>query len=78
LEDAVSLFTKEGVEAIAICFMNSFANKEHEEVAAKIIREKIPDAYLTISSTLLPSIRFYDRISTTVLNSYVGPISLTN
>lgn len=74
LEDAVALFTEEGVEAIAVCFMNSFANREHEEVAAKIIREKIPNAYLTISSTLLPSIRFYDRISTTVLNSYVGPI----
>jgi len=71
--DAVNLFTEEGVQAIAICFMNSFANKEHEEVTAKIIREKLPNAYLTVSSTLLPSIRFYDRISTTVLNSYVGP-----
>jgi N-methylhydantoinase A len=74
VQDAVALFEKEGVEAIAICFMNSFVNKEHEEVAARIIREKMPDAYLTVSSTILPSIRFYDRISTTVLNSYVGPI----
>ena len=73
--DAVAnLFADEKIEAIAICFMNSFANKEHEEVAARIIREKIPGAYLTVSSTLLPSVRFYDRISTTVLNSYVGPI----
>jgi N-methylhydantoinase A len=71
---AVQHFTKEGVEAIAICFMNSFANRAHEEIAAKIIREKMPNVYLTVSSTLLPSIRFYDRISTTVLNSYVGPI----
>ncbi len=74
VEDAIKLFQKEGVEAIAICFMNSFANPEHEEVAAKIIRDKKPDLYMTLSSTLLPSIRFYDRISTTVLNSYVGPI----
>ena len=74
VHDAVDLFKKEEVKAIAICFMNSFANKAHEEIAAKIIREKIPDAYLTVSSILLPSIRFYDRISTTVLNSYVGPI----
>jgi len=72
--DAVSLFTREEAQAIAICFMNSFANKEHEEVAARIIREKLPHAYLTVSSTLLPSIRFYDRVSTTVLNSYVGPV----
>ncbi len=74
VHDAADLFLKEGVQAIAICFMNSFANKDHEEVAAKIIRERVPEAYLTVSSTLLPSIRFYDRISTTVLNSYVGPI----
>ncbi len=74
VHDAADLFFKEGVQAIAICFMNSFANRAHEEVAAKIIRERIPEAYLTVSSTLLPSIRFYDRVSTTVLNSYVGPI----
>ena len=74
VKEAAKLFTEEGIEAIAICFMNSFANKDHEEVAAQIIREKLPGTYLTVSSTLLPSIRFYDRISTTVLNSYVGPI----
>ncbi|MFB0565294.1 MAG: hydantoinase/oxoprolinase family protein [Candidatus Aminicenantaceae bacterium] len=72
--DAAKLFKKEGVEAIAICFINSFANNEHESIAAKIIREELPDSYLTVSSRFLPSIRFYDRISTTVLNSYVGPI----
>lgn len=72
--DSVKLFKKEGVEAIAICFMNSFADNKHESVAAKIIQEKFPDTYLTVSSEFLPSIRFYDRISTTVLNSYVGPI----
>ncbi len=72
--DAVKLFKKEGVEAIAICFMNSFADDKHESLAAQIIQERLPDPYLTVSSEFLPSIRFYDRISTTVLNSYVGPI----
>lgn len=72
--DAVWLLEKEDVEALAICFMNSFANGSHETVAAKVIKEKMPTAYLTVSSEFLPSIRFYDRISTTVLNSYVGPI----
>ena len=71
---AAELFVKEGVEAVAICFMNSFSNSGHEERAARIISEAMPGKYLTISSELLPSIRFYDRISTTVLNSYVGPI----
>lgn len=74
VHNAVRLFEKENVEAIAVCFMNSFANGTHEAEAAKIITEKMPGAYLTVSSEFLPSIRFYDRISTTVLNSYVGPI----
>ncbi len=71
---AIELFKREGVEAVAICFMNSFANPEHEHRAAELVRAEMPDAYLTVSSDLLPSIRFYDRVSTTVLNSYVGPI----
>jgi len=85
--DAAKLFKKEGIEAIAICFMNSFANDNHESMAEKIIKEKFcsdlvessdgldkSSTYITVSSSFFPSIRFYDRISTTVLNSYVGPI----
>jgi N-methylhydantoinase A len=70
---ATSFLAAEGVEAVAICFMNAFANPDHEARAAEIVREALSDAYLTVSSDLLPSIRFYDRVSTTVLNSYVGP-----
>ncbi len=71
---AIDLFRAEGVEAVSICFMNSFANSEHEHRAAELVRKELPDAYLSVSSDLLPSIRFYERISTTALNSYVGPI----
>ncbi len=85
--DAAKLFKKEGIEAIALCFMNSFANDTHESMAEKIIKEEFgidlvesgdefdkSSTYITVSSSFFPSIRFYDRISTTVLNSYVGPI----
>lgn len=65
---------RQGVAAVAICFMNSFANGDHEEAAAKLVREVLPDVYLSVSTDVLPSIRFYDRTSTTVLNAYVGPI----
>jgi N-methylhydantoinase A len=74
ISDAIRLFKQEKVKAVAICFMNSFSNPEHETKAAEMIKRQFPDAYLTVSSIFLPSIRFYDRISTTVLNSYVGPI----
>ena len=73
VRDALTLFKEESVEAVAICFMNSFANAEHEEAAAALVRKEMPDAYLTASADLLPSIRFYNRLSTTVLNSYNGP-----
>jgi N-methylhydantoinase A len=73
VENAVNFMAHEGVEAVAVCFMNAFANNQHEEAVGRIIAEKIPDAYLTVSNRILPSIRFYDRVSTTVLNSYVGP-----
>lgn len=73
VQDGAKLFQEEGVEAIAICFMNSFANHVHESRTAEIIKEQFPDTYLTVSSSFLPSIRYYDRLSTTVLNSYVGP-----
>jgi N-methylhydantoinase A len=73
VDDAIALFKREGVEAVSICFMNSYANSAHEAFAAERVRAAMPEAFLTVSSTLLPSIRFYDRISTTALNSYVGP-----
>ncbi len=72
--EALEFFEAEGVEAIAICFMNSFANPAHEAAAAELVRKQMPDAYLSVSSQLLPTVRFYNRISTTVLNAYVGPI----
>ena len=73
VERAVELLRQEDIEAVAVCFMNSFADPEHERQVAQLVRQEMPDAYLTVSTDLLPSIRFYDRVSTTVLNSYVGP-----
>jgi len=74
VDHAVDFMIGEDVAAVAVCFMNSFANNRHEEEVAKIVSSKMPAVYLTVSSRLLPSVRFYDRVSTTVLNSYVGPI----
>jgi N-methylhydantoinase A len=70
---AIDLFRREGVQAVAICFMNSFANAAHERAAAELVRRELPGAYLSVSTEVLPSIRFYERVSTTALNAYVGP-----
>jgi N-methylhydantoinase A len=74
VREACRRFQDEGVEAVAVCFMNSFANPEHEEEAARMVAELMPEAYLSVSTRVLPSIRFYDRVSTTCLNAFVGPI----
>jgi N-methylhydantoinase A len=63
-----------GVGAVAICFLNAFANPAHEERALGIVREALPSAYVCASTEVLPVIRFYNRISTTALNAYVGPV----
>jgi len=70
---AIEQFKRADVQAVAICFMNSFANPAHERAAAEIVRRELPGAYLSVSSDVLPSIRFYERVSTTALNAYVGP-----
>jgi N-methylhydantoinase A len=70
---ACDVFRREAVEAIAISFMHSPANGEHERRARDLCRELLPGAYVTASSDLLPQVRYYDRTSTTVLNAYAGP-----
>ena len=73
VRDALHGWRAEGVQAVAVCFMNSFANPAHEQAAAEVVRREWPEAYLSVSTEVLPSIRFYDRVSTTALNAYVGP-----
>ncbi len=74
VREAARLFAREGVEAVAVCFLNAFANGEHERAAEAVLREELPDAFLAVSSDVLPTIRFYNRVSTTVLDAYTGPV----
>ncbi|WP_457551092.1 hydantoinase/oxoprolinase family protein [Desulfobacula sp.] len=72
--EGTKYFISNDIEAVAVCFMHSYTNNSHERKAEEIIRKYMPDAYLSVSSSVLPQIRFYDRVSTTVLNASVGPI----
>ena len=74
LQEALQLCKEEDVDAIAVCFLHSYADPLNEKKAKSLIKKYLPGVYLTLSCELLPQIRFYDRLSTTVLNSYVGPI----
>jgi N-methylhydantoinase A/oxoprolinase/acetone carboxylase beta subunit len=62
-----------GVEAVAVCFLFSFLNPVHERRVAEIVREEFPEAFLSVSSEVVPQYREYERFSTVGLNAYVGP-----
>jgi N-methylhydantoinase A/oxoprolinase/acetone carboxylase beta subunit len=62
-----------GVEAVAVCFLFSFLNPSHEARVAEIVREEFPEAFLSVSSEVLPQYREYERFSTVCLNAYIGP-----
>lgn len=64
----------EGVEALAVCFINAYANPAHERRAGALLRALWPNDYVTISSDILPEIREFERTSTTVLNAYLQPV----
>jgi N-methylhydantoinase A len=62
-----------GVAAIAVCFLHSYANPEHERSAVARVRERFPELSVTASSDVATEWREFERTSTTVLNSYIQP-----
>jgi N-methylhydantoinase A len=73
VEDACRTLKEAGVESVAVCFLHSYSNPDHERVAGEIVRKVLPDAYLSLSHEILREYREFERISTTVVNSYIGP-----
>jgi N-methylhydantoinase A len=71
--EACGRFRNEGVSAVAVCTLFSFLNDSHEKQIRDILIREMPDAFISISSEVLPQIREYERMSTTVANTYVGP-----
>jgi len=73
LKRQIEYLKSQGVDSVAICFLFSFLNPDHEQEADRIVREMMPDAYVSSSHVILPQIKEFDRLSTTALNAYVGP-----
>lgn len=73
LRQSVRRLRDKGVEAIAVCLLFSFLNPAHEQAAAAVIAEEAPHCRVSLSSNILPVIREYPRLSTTVIDAYVGP-----
>jgi N-methylhydantoinase A len=77
-EDAVRAAVRQlreaGLRSIAVCFLYSYLFPQHEQRVAEIVHEEFPDVYLSLSHQVLAEFREYERLSTTAVNSYVGPI----
>lgn len=70
---AARMLLAAGVEAVAITFINAYANPENERLALAAVREVWPNDFVTASSDILPEIREFERTSTAVLNAYLQP-----
>ncbi len=63
-----------GVKAVAVCFLYGFVRTEHEETARRIVAEEFPEAYVCAGHEVAPEFREYERMSTAVVNAYLGPV----
>ncbi len=70
----VQRLVAEGVASVAVCFLHSYANPDHEQQVEQILQEVAPDLYVSLSSRVLPELKEYERTSTTVINAYIRPV----
>jgi N-methylhydantoinase A/oxoprolinase/acetone carboxylase beta subunit len=75
LERLAPTLERHGVEAVAVCFLHAFTNPAHEEMTRDWLQQRLPNVSISISSEVAPQIREYERMSTTVANAYVQPLT---
>ncbi|HMR33121.1 MAG TPA: hydantoinase/oxoprolinase family protein [Geminicoccaceae bacterium] len=71
---AVRRLKAEEVEAVAVCFLYGFIHTAHEEAAKRILAEEFPEAFACVSHDVAPEFREFERLTTTVVNAYLGPV----
>jgi N-methylhydantoinase A len=73
-EEAIRSLLAEGVQAIAICFLWSFRNPQHELRVKRLVQRMAPDVFVTCSVDIAPKWGEYERVTATALNAYLGPV----
>lgn len=74
ISEIAQALVRQGVRAAAICFLHSYKNPTNERSVAEWLKESVPGLYVSLSSEVIPEIREYERMSTTVANAYVQPV----
>src|SRR5262249_16927538 len=70
---AIAVLERERVEAVAVCYLHSWRDPSYEHATRHAVMRSLPGAYVALSSDVLPQIKEFERVSTTVVNAYVGP-----
>ncbi len=70
---ALARLERDDVDAVAVCYLHSYRNPKHEVETGRAVAKRLPRAYVSLSSDVLPQIKEYERVWTTVVNAYVGP-----
>jgi len=70
----IDRLVSEGIAALSVCLLNSYANPRHEEMIGALVQQRYPDLPVSLSCRVLPEIREFERTSTTVTNSYLMPV----
>jgi len=70
---ALAKLAKDRVESVAVCYLHSYRNPKHERDTGRVVAKRLPGVYVSLSSEVLPQIKEYERVWTTVVNAYVGP-----
>ncbi len=71
---AARAFKAAEVKSVAICFLYAFLNPDHENAARAVIAKEMPDVFISVSSAVAPEFREFERLSTTVVNAFLGPV----
>src|ERR1700704_6169217 len=74
LGNAIAAIGRSGATSVAVCFLHSYLNPVHEIAAVERLSRELPDISVSRSSDVLPQIKEYERVSTTIVNAYVGPL----
>ena len=74
LRAAIRRLKSEGVKSVAVCFLYGFVRPDHENEAMRLIAEEFPEAFACASHQVAPEFREFERLSTTVVNAYLGPV----
>jgi N-methylhydantoinase A len=73
LAQAIAKAERAKVEAVAVCYLHAYRNPRHEQATSRAVARRRRDLYISLSSEVLPQIKEYERVWTTVVNAYVGP-----